>query len=136
MPNAVLETSTGVSSVRRWGEADFTPTLAGDEIQVALNPDASKSDPDAPNRHYTVVAGDFSLLSPADQATADAAFDATLRRAQSIAKVFQNAAQLPLPPPIEGVFVAIVNGPGGLPGLALSTPTFWVLFAADGQQGP
>ena len=136
MPNAVLDTTTGVGYVKRWGEADFSASLVAGEVQVALNDGEQKPDGTEPNRHYTVTAGAFALLSPADQATADAAYQATLQNVQVIKYTFQTAADLPLPPPIQGAIVAIVNGPGGLPALAVSAPTFWVLFAADGQQGP
>lgn len=134
MPNAVLETNTGVSYVRRWGNTDFSTGLAADEVQVPLD-EGQAPDPSEPNRHYTVTAGAFSLLSAPDQATADADYqaarDAQLADAQVVSAVFQNLADLPVPPPIPRAFVAIVNGPGGLPGLALSTNTGYVLFAAD-----
>lgn len=138
MANAVLDTTTGTDYVKRWGETDFEPVSAG-ETQVTVN--AGQSIPSAqPRQHFTVTAGNFVLLSASDQATADAAVEAernaNLQGTQAIARVFQNAADLPLPPPIARAIVAVVNGPGGLPGLAVSTPTFWVLFAADGQQGP
>lgn len=131
MPNAVLDTLTGVGYVKRWGDADFSGSLAAGETQVPLNDGETKPDPAEPNRHYTITAGAFVLLSAPDQATADAAYDATLQGAQVIAKVFQNLADLPVPPPVAGAFVAIVNGPNGLPGLALTTNTNYVLFAAD-----
>ncbi len=131
MPNAVLDTATGTGYVKRWGDADFSATLGADETQVPLNDGEVKPDPSEPNRHYTITAGAFVLLSPADQATADLAYNQTLQGAQVIAKVFQNLADLPVPPPVAGAFVAIVNGPGGLPGLALTTNTNYILFAAD-----
>lgn len=135
MPNAVLETNTGLGYVRRWGDTDFSvPGLAGDEVQVALN-DGQAPATGTPNRHYTVTAGAFVLLSAPDQATADADYqdqrNAQLADAQVVAAVFQNLADLPVPPPVPRAFVAIVNGPGGLPGLALSTNTNYILFAAD-----
>jgi len=135
MPNAVLETNTGVSYVRRWGDTDFTVAgLAGDEIQVVLNEGQTPAAGE-PNRHYTVTLGVFTLLSAPDQATADADYtaqrNAQLADAQVVAAVFQNVADLPVPPPVARAFVAIVNGPGGLPGLALSTNTNYILFAAD-----
>lgn len=131
MPNAVLDTSTGTGYVKRWGDADFSANLAADEVQVALNEGQFKPDPTEPNRHYTVTAGVFVLLSPADQATADTAYNQTLQGAQVIAKVFQNLADLPVPPPVAGAFIVIINGPGGLPGLALTTNTNYILYAAD-----
>lgn len=136
MPNAVLDTLTGTGYVKRWGDTDFSAGLAAGETQVALNAGQVKPDDTQPNRHYTVTAGVFVLLSAPNQALADAAYNATLQGAQVVTRVFQTVAQLPLPPPVSGAFVGIVNGPGGLPGLALSTNTFWVLFAADGQHGP
>lgn len=136
MPNAVLDTVTGVGYVKRWGDADFSATVVAGEVQVALNDGQVKPDPSEPNRHYTVTAGVFVLLNAADQATADTAFQATLLGAQVVTHVFQTIADLPLPPPISGAFVGVVNGPGGLPGLALSTNTHWILFAADAQVPP
>jgi hypothetical protein len=135
MPNAVLETNTGLQYMRRWGDTDFTvPGLAADEIQVPLDPGQVPAAGE-PNRHYTVVAGALSLLSAPDQATADADYEAArnaqLADAQVVAAVFQNLADLPVPPPVSRAFVVVVNGPGGMPGLALSTPTGYVLFAAD-----
>lgn len=137
MPNAVLDTATAAAYVKRWGEADFSvlPEFDGaTESQVVVT-DTSAFDGVEPPHHYTVVGGVVTLLSPANQAIADAAVEsadnAALKGAPSIARVFANAGQLPIPPPISGAFVAIVNGPGGLPGLALSTNTGWVLFAAD-----
>lgn len=134
MPNAVLETNTGVSYVRRWGEADFSAGLQPDEVQVALN-NGERPPPGVPDHHLTVTAGAFVVLSAPDQATADAdrqaARNAQLADAQVVAAVFQNVGDLPVPPPIPRAIVAVVNGPGGLPGLAVSTPTGYVLFAAD-----
>lgn len=132
---AVLDTVTGVGYVKRWGAVDFSPVGAG-EVQVALNDGEQKPDSSEPNRHYTVTAGAFVLLSAGDQAIADAAYQQTLEGAQVVKYVFQQVTDLPLPPPISGALAGVVNGPGGLPGLALSTNTYWVLFAADSQHGP
>lgn len=140
MPNAVIDTTTGTGYTKAWGDVDFTPLLGPGEAQVAVNDDSPRPDPNEPLYHYGVVGGNFALLSPANQAIADAdvsaADNATLKNAQVVARVFQTAAQLPLPPPISRALVAVVNGPGGLPGLALSTNTQWILFAADSSVGP
>lgn len=134
MPNAVLETNTGVNYVRRWGNTDFSADLAADEVQVPLD-EGQTSTPGEPDRHHTVTAGAFVLLSAPDQATADANWqsmrDAQLADAQVVAAVFQDVTDLPVPPPVPRAFVVVVNGPGNMPGLALSTPTGYVLFAAD-----
>lgn len=132
MPNAVLDTATGTGYAKRFGFTDFTSQLGPDETQVVVNgaPIAG-----TPLRYQTVVGGVFQLLSAPDQSAVDASIDAAkaaaLQDAVVISRVFQNLADLPVPPPVARALVVIINGPGGMPGLAISTPTGYVLFAAD-----
>lgn len=132
MPNAVLDTATGTGYAKRFGFTDFTSQLGPDDQQVVVN---GPPVPGTPLKYQTVAGGVFQVLSPADQATVDAAIEAEraakLQDAVVVARVFQNLADLPVPPPLARALVVVVNGPGGMPGLAISTPTGYVLFAAD-----
>lgn len=141
--NAVLDLLSGVPYLVRGGNVDFAAQPDWDPAsftQVTIDPTGpgqKRPLPGVPRRYQTATAAGFTELSAPDKATVDAFLSAQrlarLDDAVVIAAVFPNLAALPVPPPKAGAFVVVTNGPGGLPGLAMSTPTGYILFAADGS---
>lgn len=132
MPNAVLNTSTGTGYVVRYGDADFTAGLAGDETQVPL--DEEQTPVLSPLYYNTVTAGAFVALSAGDQAIAEA--DVVSRKqAATVGGIpvqlqYGTEADLPSPPPRPFILAVVVSGVSGRPELVISDDAQWYRFAS------
>ena len=128
---AVIDAVTG--RVKAWGDTDFAAQLAGGDSQVVVG---NGEIPAHPLHYQTVVGSAFVTMTAPERAAVDvqlAALDAaTLPTAQqAITRRVATPAALPVPPPRQGLLVAIGNTGGGSPGLAYSTLTGWVILTSS-----
>ncbi len=133
-----VRTHDTLGSVLRWGEAAFSDSAGAGETDQIL-PTADVTDRQlldtAKPRYCKVVAGRIAEMDAAEKAAVDAAATSDAQQkatgAVRIQLTVTAPANLPVPPPRAGLLVAVLNV-GGNPGLALSTPTGWVVFQASG----
>jgi hypothetical protein len=125
---AVIDPVTG--RVKRWGDTDFTGQLTGGDTQTIVGDGAI---PLSPLHYQKVVGSAFVTMTVGERAAVDAQLaaidDAQLPTAlQAVTRRVASPAALPVPPPRQGLLVAIGNTGGGSPGLAYSTLTGWVVL--------
>lgn len=132
--NAVVNTALGF--VLRCGECDFTAGTG--ETVEALTSLARPAN--VPLYHLGVTAGELVELGAAEKAAVDAYLlaegNAECWGVCALARVYSNAAALPLPPPKSGLVVGLDDSGSGQPGLALSTATQWAVFQPAAMVGP
>ena len=92
------------------------------------------------SRYWKLVGDTVQDMTPAEVAAvqaADAAADAAnLPGALTISRIVATPADLPLPPPAQGMFVGVQNTGAGSVGLAISGGARWFLFESDSVVGP
>lgn len=131
--NAVISDAT--LRVKFWGDQDFSGFIVAGETQLPLNPGAVPLEGELLAHQTVGVAGDFVLLSPAEQTAADAEVaaeeQALVKGAAIVGRTVADASELPVPPPMRGLFVGMADGGLGVPALAISGNANWFIFDRD-----